>query len=34
MQAALNEAVHRVVLQNANPMDALKEAERKFNDAQ
>ncbi len=34
MQAALNEAVHRVVLQNANPMDALREAERKFNDAQ
>jgi len=34
LQTVLNEAVHRLVLQNANPMDALREAERKFAEAQ
>lgn len=34
LQTVLNEAVHRVVLQNADPMTALREAERKFVEAQ
>lgn len=34
LQTVLNEAVHRLVLQNASPMDALREAERKFTEAQ
>jgi ABC-type nitrate/sulfonate/bicarbonate transport system ATPase subunit len=34
MQAILNEAVHRVVVQNAEPMAALREAERRFQEAQ
>jgi multiple sugar transport system substrate-binding protein len=34
LQAVINEATHRVVLQNANPMDALREAERKFAESQ
>ena len=34
LQTVLNEATHRVVLQNADPMVALKEAEKKFAEAQ
>jgi multiple sugar transport system substrate-binding protein len=34
LQTVLNEATHKVVLQNADPTAALKEAERKFTEAQ
>lgn len=34
MQSILNEAVHRVVVQNADPMVALTEAEKRFAEAQ
>jgi multiple sugar transport system substrate-binding protein len=34
LQTVLNEATHKVVLQNADPTAALKEAEKKFAEAQ
>lgn len=34
LQSLLNEAVHRVVVQNTDPMAALQEAERRFAEAQ